>query len=109
MINRTSNGEKRIINPGVAAVLSFLYNGLGQLYNGQIKKGLLIISLSSGGIISTLVGAILIGHYFLTSLAFRLELVWGLVLLLAGIALIGCVGTYSIFDAYNNAKRKLNE
>ena len=26
-------------NPGVAAVLSFFYMGLGQIYNGQIAKG----------------------------------------------------------------------
>ena len=28
-------------NPGVAAVLSFLFLGLGQIYNGQLAKGLL--------------------------------------------------------------------
>ena len=27
-------------NPGVAAVLSFFFAGLGQIYNGQIGKGL---------------------------------------------------------------------
>lgn len=30
-------------NPGVAAVLSFLFVGLGQIYNGQIGKGLVFI------------------------------------------------------------------
>lgn len=29
-------------NPGVAAVLSFFYCGLGQIYNGQIFKGILM-------------------------------------------------------------------
>lgn len=29
--------------PGIAAVLSFFYMGLGQIYNGQISKGILFI------------------------------------------------------------------
>ena len=30
-------------NPGLAAVLSFFYMGLGQIYNGQIAKGIAFI------------------------------------------------------------------
>ena len=30
-------------NPGLAAVLSFFFTGLGQIYNGQIGKGVLFI------------------------------------------------------------------
>jgi len=30
-------------NPGVAAVLSFFFVGLGQIYNGQIGKGIVLI------------------------------------------------------------------
>ena len=30
-------------NPGVAAVLSFFYCGLGQIYNGQILKGIIML------------------------------------------------------------------
>ena len=30
-------------NPGIAAVLSFFFTGLGQIYNGQIGKGILFI------------------------------------------------------------------
>ena len=30
-------------NPGLAAVLSFFYCGLGQIYNGQIGKGILLL------------------------------------------------------------------
>lgn len=101
--------EKRNINPGFSAVLSFIYNGLGQLYNGQIKKGLVIIALSSVGIILTVLGAILIGHYLWTNLMLRLELFWGLGLFVVGILLICCVGTYSIFDAYDHGRRRLLE
>ena len=32
-------------NPSVAVVLSFLWAGLGQIYNGQIGKGILFIIL----------------------------------------------------------------
>ncbi|MFZ0926474.1 MAG: hypothetical protein WAN56_11605 [Halobacteriota archaeon] len=30
-------------NPGVAAVLSFFWAGLGQIYNGQIAKGIVLM------------------------------------------------------------------
>lgn len=30
-------------NPGVAAVLSFFWSGLGQIYNGEIGKGILLL------------------------------------------------------------------
>jgi len=104
-----SEQERRNINPGLAAILSFLYSGLGQLYNGQIKKGMVIISFTSLGVMLTITGGILVGAYLLGKLVLRLELVWGLALLLTGILLICCVGTYSIFDAYNGAKKKLLE
>ena len=32
-------------NPGLAAVLSFFFSGLGQIYNGQILKGLLFMAV----------------------------------------------------------------
>ena len=34
-------------NPGVAVVLSFFITGLGQIYNGQIIKGLLCILIQA--------------------------------------------------------------
>jgi TM2 domain-containing membrane protein YozV len=109
-MNHSISGERKMgSHPGVAAVLSFLYSGLGQLYNGQIKKGLAIISFSSLGIVLTVMGAILVGHYLLTKVALRLELIWGVMLLLTGILLICCIGLYSIFDAYNTAIGRLKE
>ena len=47
-------------NPGLAAILSFFYMGLGQIYNGQIAKGILFILLYSVSIalIMILVGLI---------------------------------------------------
>jgi TM2 domain-containing membrane protein YozV len=34
-------------DPGVAVVLSFFFTGLGQIYNGQIGKGLLFIVIQA--------------------------------------------------------------
>jgi len=60
-------------NPGLAAVLSFFFAGLGQIYNGQIGKGLGIMAVQ---IINIFLMAIIVG--FLTG-----PIVWG----------------YSIYDA----------
>ncbi|MFH1075155.1 MAG: hypothetical protein V1752_08710 [Candidatus Firestonebacteria bacterium] len=99
--------EKENVNPGLSAILSFLYNGLGQLYNGQIKKGLIIIAVSSFGIFLTIAGATLIGHCLLIDFPSQAELLWGCGLLLTGIGGICYIGIYSIFDAYTTAKNKL--
>lgn len=69
-------------NPGVAAVLSFFWAGLGQIYNGQIAKGVALMIVQ---VINVLLLFVLIG--FITY-----PLVW----------LIGIV------DAYGTA-RKHNE
>jgi TM2 domain-containing membrane protein YozV len=41
-----TDGQPQVIyvksrNPGIAALLSFFYTGLGQIYNGQIVKGII--------------------------------------------------------------------
>jgi len=47
-------------NPGVATVLSFFFMGLGQIYNGQIGKGIIFIVLYaiSAALMLVLVGFI---------------------------------------------------
>ncbi len=65
-------------NPGLAAVLSFLFTGLGQIYNGQIGKGIAFLII---GIIT-----------------------WVTVLFLIGIILVPIWWIYNIYDAYNTAK-----
>ena len=45
-------------SPGLAAVLSFFFMGLGQIYNGQIIKGIIFIILYSISIVSM---AVIIG------------------------------------------------
>jgi TM2 domain-containing membrane protein YozV len=99
-----TNGQR--INPGVSAVLSFIFSGLGQIYNGQIKKGLWIMFFSSLGLILILLGAILIAYHIFGQVFFTGELIMGLFLFLAGIMLIAIFGIYSIFDAYKVAGEK---
>ncbi|MBY8910711.1 hypothetical protein ACBR55_06365 [Salinicoccus roseus] len=64
---------------GVAAVLSALINGLGQIYNGQILKGVFIILLQ---VINGALTIILIGYVFL-------PIVW----------------LYAVIDAYRSAEK----
>lgn len=48
------------LNPGTAAVLSFVFSGLGQLYNGQIIKGLVVIFFTALSLFLNVLGAVLI-------------------------------------------------
>lgn len=65
-------------SPGVAAVLSFLWPGLGQIYNGQILKAIVFIVLQ---IVNVLLTIVLIG--FLTGF-----MIW----------------VWSVVDAYKQAE-----
>lgn len=47
-------------NPGVAAVLSFLWPGLGQIYNGQIGKGMVFLVVQA---VNALLTFVLIGFF----------------------------------------------
>ncbi|WP_078430633.1 hypothetical protein [Alkalihalobacterium alkalinitrilicum] len=58
-------------NPGIAAVLSFFFAGLGQIYNGEIAKGIAFIIAY---FISGLLMLILIG--FITT---PILWIWGMV------------------------------
>jgi len=94
----TREGNKQIVyvrserNEGLAAVLSFLWAGVGQIYVNEIKRGLLII------------------------LAYSLLLVAGIVLMIAVNVFVGLVlcalgvvlWIWNIFDAHDLAK-KYNE
>lgn len=94
-------------NPGVAAVLSFLFNGLGQIYNGQIAKGLVIMLFSTIAMAITLIGAVFVVHFILSGFLYPIELITGIALLIFGIITIAILGIYNIYDAYNVAKKKL--
>lgn len=71
------NSQNDAKNPGLAAILSFLIIGLGQVYNGQILKGILLFI---GAIISAMLWFIGIG--IILSIALWL---------------------YAIYDAYKTA------
>ena len=66
-------------NPSLAAVLSFFYMGIGQIYNGQIHKGIAFLIAYS---ISWLLMGLLIG--FLTT-----PILW----------------IYGMYDAYKSAEK----
>jgi TM2 domain-containing membrane protein YozV len=91
-------------HPGTAAVLSFIFNGLGQIYNGQVKKGLLIIFFSSLSLLIFIIGAILIGFWLLGKIIFPLQLTCGFLFFCLGLVFICVLGIWSILDAYKVAK-----
>jgi len=66
-------------NPGLAAILSFFFTGLGQIYNGQIGKGILFIIIQ---IINIVLMFVLIGV-----LTYFIVWIWGM------------------FDAYKTAEK----
>ena len=66
-------------NPGFAAVASFIYPGLGQVYNGEIGKGLLLMFIQLINIL--------------------------LVFLIIGLITAPIVWIYGIYDAYKTAER----
>ncbi|HEY8368474.1 MAG TPA: hypothetical protein VIM86_04090 [Thermodesulfobacteriota bacterium] len=66
-------------SPGLAAVLSFFWPGLGQIYNGQIAKGLVFVALAA---------------------------VFGwLMMVVVGFVLYPILWIYGIYDAYRTAER----
>jgi hypothetical protein len=93
-------------HPGVAAVLSFIFSGLGQLYNGQLKKGLLIILFSVLSIFIIIIASLLIAMWMLGKVIFGWQLALGLVLFFISLLLICVLAIYSIIDAYQTAAKK---
>lgn len=66
-------------DPGLAAVLSFFWAGLGQIYNGQLAKGLILVVVQA---INFALLFVLIGFCF-----YPVVWVWGM------------------YDAYTTAER----
>lgn len=95
--------EREKSHPGMAAVLSFIFNGLGQIYNGQIKKGLAIIFFSSLSLFIFIIGAILIGFWLFGKFISPLQIILGIFLFCFGFVVICVLGIWSIFDAYKVA------
>ena len=74
------------LNPGLAAILSFLIPGAGQLYNGELLRGAAIF----GG--------------FVIAIKFKILLFWLVVPLFLGPMVWG----FGIYDAYSRAQ-KIND
>ncbi|RKY31303.1 MAG: hypothetical protein DRP67_02835 [Candidatus Omnitrophota bacterium] len=101
--------KKNPPNPRIAALLSFLFNGLGQIYNGEIKKGLLLIFLSGISLIILIIGAIFIIYFLVKNLSPFSFLINGIILFFIGLTGIIIIGIYSISDAYAKAEEKYDE
>lgn len=69
-------------NPAVATILSFFFMGLGQIYNGEIAKGVIFIVLYA--------------------------ISWGAMFLLIGFITTPILWIWGMVDANNSAKR-INE
>jgi TM2 domain-containing membrane protein YozV len=100
--------RKDLPNPRIAAILSFVFNGLGQIYNGEIKKGLTLIFLSGLSLLILVIGTVFI-IYFIKTFPPISFLIWGLILFFFGLIGIIVIGIYSISDAYNKAKKILED
>ena len=92
-------------HPGVAAVLSFIVNGLGHLYIGEIKKGLFIISLSAAGMFVVILSALIIGFNLYKGMISSVSFFAAIAAFFIGILLLAIVGIYSILDAYKKASQ----
>ncbi|MCM8783146.1 MAG: hypothetical protein NC909_01935 [Candidatus Omnitrophica bacterium] len=92
-------------HPGIAAVLSFLFTGLGQIYNGEIKKGFVIMFFSAVGMILTVLGAVFLGYWLWDKFTKFILLILGVILFLTGIIIICLLGVFSIIDAFKQARR----
>ncbi len=66
-------------NPGLAAVLSFFYMGLGQIYNGQLSKGIFFI------------------------IAYTVS--WILMIIVIGFITTPVMWVYGMYDAYKSAEK----
>lgn len=94
------------VHPGTAAVLSFIFSGLGQLYNGQILKGLVIIAFSALSIFILILGSILLWFWLSQKIFLSAQLTLGITFFAIGIIAICILGLYSIYDAFFVAKKK---
>jgi len=100
--------KKHLPNPRISALLSFVINGLGQIYNGDITKGLVLIFLSGFSMLIFILGAVFIFFFIIRNFYPFGFLVTGIILFFFGITGIITLGIYSISDAYRKAE-KLNE
>ena len=90
---------------GTAAVLSFVFSGVGQIYNGQIKKGLFLVALTTFGLVLVLLGALALGFGLYYGFFFSEMAALSLGAIFLGGIIVCWSGVYSIVDAYKEALR----
>ena len=84
-------------NPTLAAILSFFVCGLGQIYNGELGKGLMFLFSFYGCLfLGIFVGAILMVVYV------------GFIILPLALLMCLIIWVYGIYDAYNTAQEMNN-
>lgn len=95
-------------NPGVAAVLSFFWPGVGQIYNGELAKGLVLFFLqpfiiaACGATLFLLVPLIFVG---VSQVQPVLAVIASSVIGALAIGFPAFVWVGSMYDAYINAER----
>ena len=100
------------MNPIASALLSFLLNGLGQIYNGEVKKGIIFIVASFIFTVGFVVGIVLLFESFILSLRSGLDvsrIMRGAVLFTVSGFILCLIGLLSIIDAYKTAKRNADK
>lgn len=93
-------------NPGTAAVLSFVFNGLGQIYNGQILRGLTIVLFSFFGLLVLIIAGIPIVYWLLGNTMPKNILILSGCIFLSGLFFVCALSVFSVFDAYRSALKK---
>ena len=76
---RQKTNQQTMKNPGIAAIASFLFAGLGQIYNGEFAKGFIFMGVQVVNII--------------------------LMFLFIGLLTYPIVWAFGIYDAYKSAER----
>lgn len=93
-------------NPGFAAILSFFWCGVGQIYNGNYFRGMLMALIYAFAVLGFLVSllAIIFRERILPVAQYSLKTAWYyLFLFLASMVLMLL---YSVTEAYTSAYRK---
>jgi TM2 domain-containing membrane protein YozV len=88
---------------GAAAVLSFVFCGMGHIYIGEIKKGLKIMFYSSLYLFILIIGASIIIYQVMLDVPNPPLLIQGIVVATLGLIANAVTSIYNIYDAYKSA------
>ena len=91
-------------SPVIAAILSFICAGLGQFYNGELRKGWLFIFVIFISLVIFALGGIFLIYGI--SEDKKTQIIWALFLVLLGLFSLIVSGLLSILDAYLKGKNE---